>query len=120
MTESRSPAASAFFTALAELREATRDISYATLVREAGKQQPPVKITAQRLSDWFGGKGYPVTVPSCASWSHTYRPAPPARAATKNVRCRGGSIFTGTLCRNDRPIAMTPGAVPGIRRRGVG
>ncbi|WP_433113677.1 hypothetical protein [Micromonospora sp. CA-246542] len=60
MTENLSPAAEQLFAALAALRQATADaVSYATLVRQAAAQQPPIQISRQRLSDWFGGKAVP-------------------------------------------------------------
>jgi hypothetical protein len=59
MTESPSLAAGRLFAALAELRQATVAVSYATLVRQAAAQQPPIQISSQRLSNWFGGKAVP-------------------------------------------------------------
>ncbi|WP_436532758.1 hypothetical protein [Actinoplanes sp. HUAS TT8] len=53
------PAADEFFAALDKLRRATGSISYATLVRQAAAQRPPLQISSQRLSDWFGGRAVP-------------------------------------------------------------
>jgi hypothetical protein len=59
MTESPPSAAEQLFAALAELRKATVDVSYTTLVRQAAAQRPPLKISRQRLSDWFSGEAVP-------------------------------------------------------------
>ncbi|WIM99439.1 hypothetical protein ACTOB_003091 [Actinoplanes oblitus] len=59
MTESPASAGEEFFAALQELRRATSAVSYATLVRQAAAQQPPLQIGSQRLSDWFGAKAVP-------------------------------------------------------------
>ncbi|GGP15634.1 tetratricopeptide repeat protein [Nonomuraea glycinis] len=59
MTESPPSAAEQFFAALRELRQATVAVSYAMLARQAAAQQPPLKISGQRLSDWFLGNALP-------------------------------------------------------------
>ncbi|MFI5892218.1 hypothetical protein ACIA5D_19135 [Actinoplanes sp. NPDC051513] len=52
-------AADRLATALTELRRAAGNLSFSTLVRQAAAQRPPLTITPQRLSDWFGGKAVP-------------------------------------------------------------
>jgi hypothetical protein len=59
MTGVPATAVDQLLTGLAELRHAAGDPSYTTLVRQAAAQQPPVAISAQRLSDWFRGKAVP-------------------------------------------------------------
>ncbi|GAA0918103.1 tetratricopeptide repeat protein [Virgisporangium aurantiacum] len=59
MTGVPATAAERLLTELAELRHAAGEPSYTTLVRQAAAQQPPLAITAQRLSDWFGRKAVP-------------------------------------------------------------
>ncbi|MFG1994137.1 hypothetical protein ACGFJ7_29610 [Actinoplanes sp. NPDC048988] len=59
MNADGSPAAGRFFAALAELRRATRSVSYTTLTRRAEAQRLQSPITNQRLSDWFGAKAVP-------------------------------------------------------------
>jgi hypothetical protein len=74
-----------FASALRKLYEAAGSQTYDVLVRQAAAQRPPLRLNAQRLSDWLGGKSVPAD-PSVVRFLVKYLQPDAARRSGYRVR----------------------------------